>query len=46
MRLEFKGEPTVFYKKPIHNTKINLETLKMRPAKRVYTVWIVPTEDD
>lgn len=33
-------------KKPIHNTRMNLETLKMRPAKRVYTVWIVPVEDD
>ncbi len=33
-------------KEPIHNKKLNLETLKMRPAKRIYTIWIVPTEDD
>ena len=34
------------YNQPIHNTKTNPETLKQRPAKRIYTVWIVPTKDD
>ena len=34
------------YNQPIHNTKVNPETLKKRPAKRIYTVCIVPTEED
>lgn len=34
------------YNQPIHNTVINPKTQKERPAKRIYTVWIVPTNDD
>ena len=33
-------------KPPIHNVTINLKTLKTVAAKRTYTVWLVPTEDD
>jgi hypothetical protein len=46
IRYEYKEEFIPNRKEPIHNVKLNLETLKMRPAKRIYTVWIVPCEDD
>ena len=31
---------------PVHNVTFNLETGKLRPAKRTYTVWVVAPEDD
>jgi len=33
-------------KDPIHNKVINPKTGRYRPAKRVYTVWLVPNESD
>ena len=36
----------MIFKVPIHNIVINPDTQRERPAKRVYTVWIVPTEDE
>lgn len=33
-------------KSPIHNATYNTKSKRPRAAKRVYTVWIVPKEDD
>jgi len=32
--------------RPIHNFKVNLTTLNLVPKKRVYTVWLVASDDD
>lgn len=31
---------------PIHNKEFDLTTGKVRPAKRIYTVWLVKDNDD
>lgn len=33
-------------REPIHNKKFDLRNGRMRPAKRIYTVWLVKVEDD